>query len=1097
MSTGSGGGGEERRNTPVDEFIPPEAAPLNPVGPPPNDEATSDAEEHQLTAEELKGPIAWMARNHVAANLLMLICIVGGLIGAFFVKQEVFPEFDLDVVRVTVPYPGASPTEVEQGIVLAVEEELRGIDGVKHVTSSASEGSGTVVAELNLGVDQNSVLADIKGAVDRIQSFPEDSEKPTVKLEIRRRAVIQMVLAGDLERTEIHAIGERAREKILDSADVTQVELGQVPPLEVSIEIPRETLESYGLSLPEVANQVSALSLELPGGELETKGGELLVRVSDRRLSVRDFEDLKIRGTKEGYTVRLGDIAKITDGFRDTDQEAYYDGKPALTLTAYRTGDETPKAVAAAVLASLEELKQELPPGVKIHVLDDDSETLNARLNLLKGNAFQGFVLVLIILALFLKLRLAGWVSLGIPISFLGALALMPALDISVNMVTSFAFIVTLGMLVDDAIVVGENIYTKQQQGVPPLKAAIVGAKEMAVPVTFAILTTVAAFAPLYFVPGMMGKIFRFIPIIVCITLAFSLVESFFVLPAHLSGRPGKPLSRRVDRGQQWVSKKLEWLIERTYRPVVTTALNHRYIAVACGLAALILTFGLLRAGFVPFSFFPKLEGNKVTAFARLPYGAPEEARARVRQQLEKSAEAAIEQLGGRQYVLGVYTRLGEGPEVRGSAQESSGNLVTIDVNLVPSDQRSFSSNAFAAAWSKTTPVIAGVDALTFNGGSGPGAGQALNVQLSHSDAAVLERASEDLTESLRGFSDLNSVQNTYAAGKPQLDFHLLPAAQTFGLTAGDVGRQLRGAFFGAEALREQRGRNELRVMVRLPPEQRSSEYDLEKLLIKTPEGGNVPLGQVASFDRNRAPTAINREDGRRIVNVTAELAPGVRSVENVLTALDKDVYPKLMATYPGLRVDGAGQQRSQAEAMGSLGRNFVLSMLAIYVLLAIPFRSYFQPIIVMSVIPFGFVGAVLGHLLMGYELSISSMFGLIALSGVVVNDSLVLVHATNEYRVGGMTAFQAMIEAGVRRFRPILLTSVTTAGGLLPMITETDRQARFLIPMAISLGFGILVATVIVLVLVPSLYMILEDVRAFYFGPERARGKLKPSPAE
>ncbi|MGE3670448.1 MAG: efflux RND transporter permease subunit, partial [Polyangiaceae bacterium] len=594
-----------------------------------------------------------------------------------------------------------------------------------------------------------------------------------------------------------------------------------------------------------------------------------------------------------------------------------------------------------------------------------------------------------------------------------------------------------------------------------------------------------------------MGKIFSMIPVIVCMTLLFSMIESFFVLPSHLSGKPSKPWFPRIDRGQQWVSKKLEWLIERTYRPVIEAALKYRYVAFSCGIGALVLTFGLLAGGFVPFSFFPKLEGNKVTAFARLPYGAPEEARARVRAILEKSAEETIQKLGGRQSVVGVYTRLGEGPDVRGAAQESSGNLVTIDVNLVPSEQRSFSSNAFSAAWSKTTPAIAGVEALTFNGGSGPGAGQALNVQLSHSDTRVLARASDDLSESLRGFKDLNSIQNSYAAGKPQLDFHLLPAAQTLGLTAGDVGRQLRGAFFGAEALREQRGRNEVRVMVRLPPQQRASEYDLEKLLIKTPEGGNVPLGQVASFDRNQAPTAINREDGRRIVNVTAELAPGVRSVENVITSLNKDVYPSLQQRYPGLRVESAGQQRNQEETTSALGRNLLLSLFAIYVLLAIPFRSYFQPFIVMSVIPFGFVGAVLGHLLMGYELSISSMFGLIALSGVVVNDSLVLVHATNEYRADGMTALQAMIEAGVRRFRPILLTSVTTAGGLLPMITETDRQARFLIPMAISLGFGILVATVIVLVLVPALYLILEDIRALFFGPATAKAQLRTSPAE
>ena len=1038
------------------------------------------------SAKDQRGPIAWMAKNVVTANLLMVMVMLAGVVGLFGVKQEVFPEFNLDLVRVTVPYPGASPSEVEQGINLAVEEEVRGVDGVKHVTSSASEGAGTVVVELVAGTDANKALADVKSAVDRIITFPEDAEKPLVALVSRRRQVISVAISGDQDLATLHAVAEKARAGLLDNPDVTQVEVQGVPRLEVAVEVRRETLESYGLTLDGIAQQIRRASLELPGGEIETRGGELLIRLSDRRRTSDEFANIVLRGTEGGAEVRLGDVATIKDGYTDDDRATFFDGKPAIQITAYRLGKETPKSVAAAVRGYLEELRAELPDNVQVTVLSDDSERLTERLDLLVRNARLGLILVLVVLALFLRIRLAGWVALGIPISFLGALAAMPGTDLSINMVTSFAFIVTLGIVVDDAIIVGENIYTKLQAGRPPLEAAIEGAREMAVPITFAVLTTVVAFSPLFFVPGVIGKIFKLIPSVVCLVLIVSLLESFFILPAHLGhSKPTRSgFLMRIDRLQQRVADGLEWLIVHTYRPVLARVLRYRYMALAAGIGCIVLTVGIVGSGLVPFSFFPKLEGDRVTAAARLPYGSSEERALEVRRILEKSARSAIEQLGGNQDVRGVVTMLGESRAGGGpnpGMPEVGSHVIGVDVNLVAGEKRDFTAAEFSKVWAQRTPRIAGLRSLTFNHSTGPGAGAAVDVQLVHTDTAVLARASEELAGSLREYRALTNIENSYSTGKPQLDFHLLPQARTLGLTGNDVARQLRGAFFGAEALREQRGRNEVRVMVRLPEDQRTSEYDLERLRIKTPEGGDVPLAYVAKFERTTAPTVINREDGKRVVNVRGELAPGVKSPREVLSSLEASVLPELRKAHPGLKTNLVGAQRTQGEAFRSLGKNYVLALFAIFALLAIPFKSYSQPSIVMAAIPFGIVGAVLGHLVMGFEMSIISMFGVIALSGVVVNDSLVLIDATNKFRASGMSAYDAVVAGGQRRFRPILLTSLTTFLGLAPMIAETSVQARFLIPMAISLGFGILFATFIILLLVPALYLLLEDARSLF----------------
>jgi multidrug efflux pump subunit AcrB len=709
-------------------------------------------------------------------------------------------------------------------------------------------------------------------------------------------------------------------------------------------------------------------------------------------------------------------------------------------------------------------------------------------------------ILVFLVLALFLDLRLAFWVAVGIPITFLGTFALMPALGLTVNMVTLFAFIVTLGLVVDDAIVVGEEAYEQNQLGKPWSEAAVAGAKRMAIPVTFAILTTFAAFAPLLMVPGFMGKIFGLIPAIAITVLFFSLIESFFILPAHLSHDGGffkLGLFRPVHRARELVAAALQRFIYKGFAPVLQTVLEYRRLALGVSIAVFAMSVGLVARGVVPFSFFPKLEGDVITASARLPYGAPLSDTAQVRAAFEASlAEIAAEY--GAENIKGTFTRLGEtsggsGPGATGP--QTGSHLVSVEVNLVPSGEREFSSNEFAAAWAAATPEQILPETYSFNGSSGPGAGAAVDVVVSHPDEAVLAEASEEVADLLRTYKELTDIENGYAAGKIQLDYTPLGQAQNLGLSTQAIGAQVRGGFYGVEALREQRGRNEVKVMVRLPEDQRDSQADLGMLRIRTPGGGHVPLEYVAEAERGSAPTSIKREDGARIVNVRAELAAGVRSSTEVVTSLSEVEFARLEAKYPGLELGFSGSQRNQAEVFGSLGPNYLMALFAIYALLAIPFRSYIQPAIIMMAIPFGFVGAVLGHLLMGYELSIISMFGLVALTGVVVNDSLVLIDAANRRREAGAPAAEAIVFGATRRFRPILLTSLTTFFGLAPMIAEQSVQARFLIPMAISLGFGVLFATVIVLLLIPALYMLVEDARAWLQRMwELVRGLARPA---
>jgi len=1042
----------------------------------------------EACAREMKGPIAWMACNSVAANLLMVTLLVGGALMAFQVKQEVFPEFEIDVISILVPYPGATPEEVEQGILLATEEAVQGLDGVKKVTATAAEGTGTVVVELLRDADPDEVLGNVKNEIDRIRSYPQEAEEPVISQLANRNHVISVIAYGDLPRWMLREAAEEVRRELLNREEIVLVEIPAVPPPEVSIEVPRPALRAYGLTLGDIAGRVRSGSVELTGGAVRAEGGEILIRTAERRDLADEFGDLAVLSTPEGGRVRLGEIATVKETYRQTDQEATFQGKPAVKVDVFRVGDQTPTEVAEAVEDYLQIGDAGIPSSVGLATWDDRSRVFADRIGLLLKNGALGLVLVFLVLGAFLELRLAFWVMLGIAISLLGAFLIFPVFGVSINMISLFAFIITLGIVVDDAIIVGENVYYRRQEGMERLPAAIRGARQVVRPVVFAVLTSVVAFSPMLFVPGFAGKIFRVIPIIVISVLVLSLVESFFILPAHLAhSRREEPrgLWATIRRPQEMISHWLEWFVDTVYRRHVRAAIRHRYATIAVAVSLLMVALGLIRGGHLPFVFMPTIESDIAVASVRLPVEAPMDEARRIRELLVSRAQAVVEEIREEEgeVLQGLYAQIGSplgetGPAAGLGTRETGAHVVEVAMELVGPDRRRTTTAAIAERWREKVGRPPGIRTLAFRYSTGPGAGADITIQLQHPSTEVLEEAAEELAGRLEDYTGLTNVDPGFTGGKPQLDLTLKPAARALGLTEAGMARQVRSALFGAEALRQQRGRYEMRVMVRLPEEDRERLFGLEQFRLRTPGGRELPLFQAAEITETRAYTTINRVNGQRVLNVTADTRPGAVTGE-ILDNARADVLPGLMEEFADLRYQVVGQQEDLQEAVSSLMTGFLGALLVIYALLAIPFGSYVQPLVVMAAIPFGFIGAIIGHLLLGYMLSIISLMGLVALAGVVVNDSLLLIVRTNENRAGGKTVYDAVVEGGTRRFRPIILTSLTTFFGLAPLIFERSIQARFLIPMAISLGFGILVATAIVLILVPSIYMAVEDLRS------------------
>ena len=1053
--------------------------------------------------------IAWLARNPVAANLMMVFIVVSGFIAATTVREEVFPEIELDRISIQVPYLGAAPEEVEEGVVIRIEEAIQGIDGINQIQSSASEGSASVMVELEIGADVRRVLDEVKNRVDAITTLPLETEKPIIRELIARNQVTDISISGQTDVFALKALAERVRDELTVIPEITQVDIVSAPPYEISIEVSEAALRRHGMTFDQVADAVRRSSLDLPGGSVRTAGGEILLRTIGQAYRGDEYEALVLWTRADGSRLRLGDVATVVDGFAETDQQARFDQEPAVLVSVFRTGDQSALDIAAAVEDYVERTQARLPEGVGMTIWQDQAGVLSERVALMLRNGATGFLLVFCVLALFLELRLAFWVSFGIPISFLGAIALMPGLDVSVNIISLFAFLLVLGIVVDDAIIVGENIYRHQERHGQGLRGAIEGAKEIAKPVTFAVLTTVAAFMPLLFVPGMMGKMFRVIPLVVVPCLLFSLVESLGILPAHLSHVPARRAPGPWRRFQSLFANGLSTFTERVYGPVLDSALQWRYVTAAVCLATLILTGGMVLGGGVRFHFFPSIEADVISASVTMPQGTPVEATSQAIAELEQSAarlRTRLQRESGMDHFRHVSTTVGDQPmRSRGGAPMgpladlAAANVGEVTIELAPAETRAYTSEQLGSMWREATGAIPEAVDVTFVM-SMMSPGEAVAVQLAGADIDRLRAAADEVKRRLGEYAGVYEIADSFRAGKQELRLGIKPAAQLLGLTLQDLGRQVRQAFYGEEAQRIQRGRDDIRVMVRYPSDERRSLGDLENMRIRTPNGGEVPFSQVARVEPGRGFAWIDRVDRNRTVLVTASVDPTTTTAGAVIADLQARILPEVVAGYPGVFYTFEGAQAQQVETVGGLQRGFGLALLMIFALLAVPLRSYVQPLIIMGAIPFGVVGAIWGHIVMGLDLTVMSMFGLVALTGVVVNDSLVMVDFINRARgvrtdlgrrirrpsgertdrreldPGGLR--RAVREAGSNRFRAILLTSLTTFFGLAPLMLERSTQGAFLLPMAVSLAFGVLFATFITLIQVPVSYLILDDVQ-------------------
>jgi len=1092
------------------------------------------------------GAIAWMATNPVAANILMLTFLFGGFLMGTQLQQEVFPEIELDRAMITVPYPGASPSESEE-IVASIEQAVSGLDGVKRVTGTAAEGFASVMVEIDEGEDQQEVLADIKNSVDRITTMPVDAERPIVNLLQNRREVISLVFYGHVPEQTLKELVERARDDLRARPEITLVETGGTRPAEIAVEVPQRRLRELGTSLDQLAQRIRVESAELPGGGIKTDSGELLLRTRPKPRTGDDFAALPVASNAQGGRLLASDVGTVEDTFAEIDQASSFNGMQAAMVKAYRVGSETPISVADAVRAYMTEIVAGLPPGVQVATWNDMSDLFKQRLSLLTDNALLSFILVLVVLGLFLEMRMAFWVTAGIPTSILGSFVFLGTTDVSINMISMFAFIVTLGIVVDDAIVVGENYWQKREQGLSPLRAAIEGTREVAVPVTFSVLTTVAAFMPMLFIPGVQGKLFAAIPAVVISVLMLSLIDSFFILPAHLShGGTKRPLwqhmrtwavvfgvlglvagARVLDSAplglvagaligaslpvvltgfslvmgflRGYVTRAFGFVSNRLYQPFISLALRYRYLTVGATLAVAILIFAQPMSGRLRYTPFPQIELDMVTLEAVLPFGSPIAESEQVRDRVVAAAQEMLAKRGEFDKVSrGIYAQIGGASQGMGpmaGVGGSGAHVVSVQVALVPAAERTFGAFEYLREWRGAVGQLPGVDKLGFRASFSTQ--KPVDIILLGDDIRQLEQAATDVAAMLREFQGVKDIDPGFQPGKPQIDFVPTRMGEAAGLTTGEIGRQVRSAFYGAEAGRQQRGSDELKVMVRLPEAERTSEHDIENLMLRTPSGQEIPFRLAATVTRGNAFTSIAHENERRAIEVKADVELSLTTSDEVHRELlgPEGRLAKVLAAHPGVTYELGGERREQGESNQALMLGGIFALFAIYALIAIPFKSWLKGLAVLFAVPLAATWAILAHIVLGYDLSMMSTMGILALAGVAVNDSIVLISAAMELQKHGrLSAYEALRRAGARRFRPIWLTSLTTFLGLVPMIFETSVQARFLIPMAIALGFGVLFATISSLVSVPAFYLVLEDVRRLFgYGP----GVDAPPPLE
>ncbi len=1044
----------------------------------------------------MKSLLAAFARNRVFANIVLVLIFTAGIMAGFFMLKENFPEFSLDMITVSVPYPGADPEEVEEGICRKIEEALEGVEGIKQITTQAQENVGTATIEVMENADLRVVLDRVRAKIDAISTFPVDAEQPVITDVTLRSPIALVYLSGDMSEERLKDWAERVKDELQALPEISQVETFGIRDYEIHIEVSEPTLRRYGLTFAQVADAVRRSNLNMAGGTIRTEGEEIRVRTMGRRYRGEELASLVLLATPDGAMIPLGRVARIVDGFTEDPLRAYVNGQPAVMLIVFKTSQEDALAISRAVSHYVEYKAKELPSSLHIKILYDTTDMLRARINLLLRNGLYGLVLVLVLLWLFLDLHLAFWVGLGIPVSIAGALGIIWGLGGTINMISLFALIMVLGIVVDDAIVVGESIFAQRHNGKPPLKAAVEGTAEVAFPVVAAVTTTIVAFIPLAFVGGIMGKFIAILPQVVVACLTISLVECLTLLPAHLNSlrdpnhresSPGK-LHSFLGSLQEKVQRGTDAFIERIYLPSLRFFVRWRYIGMCSAIAVLLISIGVIQGGIVKFVVFTEIDGFVLNATIEFPEGTPAEVTQEAVTRVDNALLRLNDRLKTRTGKPMLVDRLVLVGQTLGQIPAKGPHYGAIQAILLDSEERGIHSKDIMVAWEKETGLIPGIKALTFEGMEAGPPGAPIEVWIQGENMAHIVAASHELMERLRQFDGVYQIRSDYAAGKRELRLRLKPEARTLGLTVDDLARQIYAGYYGQEALRIQRGRDDIRVKVRYTEDERKDLSRLDQVRIRTPNGAQVPLRSVASFEYAPGYAVITRTDGMRRVAVSAAVDSDRANANEIFQDLSANFFPDLEKRYPGLRLAQQGEKKKMRESLASLKVGFPLALLGIFIIIATIFRSYVQPLIIMVTIPFGLIGAVVGHLLMGFDISIMSLFGMVALTGVVVNDAIVLIERVNENLAEGMRFFEALMEAGRRRFRAVILTTVTTVGGLMPMILETDFQARFLIPMAVTLAAGVAFATMLTLVLIPSLLAILNDVRLLLYRAQKGR---------
>ncbi len=1036
--------------------------------------------------------IGFLVRYPIWANVIMISVLGFGLISFAGMSYSFFPELETDIITIQVIYPGASPQEIEEGVVLKIEENLDGLEGVERVTSVSRENNATVSVEITFGSDIDKMLNDVKNAVDQINSFPQGIEKPVIFEQKFRSRAISVVIYGETDLFNLKVVAENLREELLASTEISQVSLAGLPKLEFSIEVPESNLRQYELTFEEIASAVRSANINISGGKIETEGEEILIRAYGRNYFAEDLENIIVRSNTAGTTIFLRDIASIRERWEDNPNKVYYNGKNSVVLSVDKTSSEDILDVVNRTRMEISDFNSSNNQ-IQAIILDDRTINLRQRLELLRNNGLIGLIMVIVTLGVFLNLRMSFWVSIGIPFSFAGMFIVASMVGITVNAISTFGMIIVVGILVDDAIVVAENIFAHFERGVPAFKAAVDGTVEMIAPVFTSVMTTIIVFIPFFFLEGFLGKFIWHMALVVVASLAFSLIEAFIILPPHLAHSKGLHPHRDDSAARKRFEKFINYFTNTIYAQTLHWSLKHKWITLVTPVAFLMITIGLLAGGFIGATPFPYIDSDNLPINVTLIAGSQEAETDSLLAGIEKicwqvNDELKADREDGKDVILRIRREIG-----RNDFGESGSNSGRLFLELLDGETRNMESFYISQRLREAVGPVPRVQNITF--GQQGFFGKPISISLLGNDLRQLNKARDLLVAELQNFSPLKDVTDSNQEGRRELNIQLKPRAHALGLKLSDIAGQVRQGFFGQEVQRIQRGRDEIRVWVRYPETDRAATGFLDKMRIRTPSGESYPFSKLAEYEIKRGLIAINHLDKKREIKIEANLANEKADLPPIQAQIQNVFVPAILSQVDGIQVSFEGQSRNREKEAKSMQRVFPLALIGMFILLILVFRSAAQAGLIFSLIPLGIIGAILGHGIQGAQLSFLSLYGVLALTGIIINDSIVFVDQINRNLKSGQKIYDATHNAGLARLRPILLTTFTTTFGLAPIILETSRQAQFLIPMAISVAYGLIFGTGILLLVLPAGFLVLNRIRT---SSARLMGKeLTPEQAE